>query len=278
MFFDDFAEGGFDHAFAMTRSVGDAFLDAYLPILARRKDTPYGERERDFQAYRRGRYVEFNLVFDRGTLFGLQSGGRTESILMSLPPIVKWRYDWHPEPGTPEAALYTDFLTARDWSMNKIPRRILIGLGILLLAVGLIGLIAWELLSSALEAKYLAQAAQKMTWQIRPGPSDRIRYPGQGPYDIRLGYSKLPDYLARLEKAGWQIDQQARISVRMARAADLGLFLPYHEKNQAGLSLVDSNDKPLYQAKYPTRGYSRFEDIPHGPGRTRCSTSRTASC
>jgi coproporphyrinogen III oxidase len=115
VFFDDFAEGGFDHAFAMTKSVGDAFLAAYLPILERRKDTAYGERERDFQAYRRGRYVEFNLVYDRGTLFGLQSGGRTESILMSLPPIVKWRYDWHPAPGTPEAALYTDFLTARDW-------------------------------------------------------------------------------------------------------------------------------------------------------------------
>jgi coproporphyrinogen III oxidase len=115
VFFDDFSEGGFDHAFAMTKSVGDAFLDAYLPILQRRKDIAYGERERDFQAYRRGRYVEFNLVYDRGTLFGLQSGGRTESILMSLPPIVKWRYDWHPEPGSAEASLYTDFLTARDW-------------------------------------------------------------------------------------------------------------------------------------------------------------------
>ncbi|MCL5061414.1 MAG: oxygen-dependent coproporphyrinogen oxidase [Candidatus Thermoplasmatota archaeon] len=115
VFFDDFAEGGFDHAFGMTKSVGDAFLTAYLPILERRKDTEYGERERDFQAYRRGRYVEFNLVYDRGTLFGLQSGGRTESILMSLPPIVKWRYDWHPEPGTPEAALTSDFLAARDW-------------------------------------------------------------------------------------------------------------------------------------------------------------------
>lgn len=115
IFFDDFSEGGFDHAFAMTRSVGDAFLAAYLTILERRKDIEYGERERDFQAYRRGRYVEFNLVYDRGTLFGLQSGGRTESILMSLPPIVKWRYDWRPEPGTPEAALYTDFLVAKDW-------------------------------------------------------------------------------------------------------------------------------------------------------------------
>ncbi len=115
VFFDDYAEGGFEQAFGMMQSVGNAFLDAYLPILQRRKDIDYGERERDFQAYRRGRYVEFNLVFDRGTLFGLQSGGRTESILMSLPPIVKWRYDWHPEPGTPEARLYTDFLTARDW-------------------------------------------------------------------------------------------------------------------------------------------------------------------
>jgi coproporphyrinogen III oxidase len=99
----------------MVRSVGDGFIDAYLPILKRRKDTPYGERERDFQAYRRGRYVEFNLVWDRGTHFGLQSGGRTEAILMSLPPIVKWRYDWHPEPGSLEAALYTDFLPHRDW-------------------------------------------------------------------------------------------------------------------------------------------------------------------
>ncbi|MFN3750490.1 MAG: oxygen-dependent coproporphyrinogen oxidase [Thiobacillus sp.] len=115
VFFDDFAEGGFDRAFAMTKSVGDAFLAAYLPILERRRDTPYGERERDFQAYRRGRYVEFNLVYDRGTLFGLQSGGRTESILMSLPPLVKWRYDWQPAAGTPEARLYTDFLPARDW-------------------------------------------------------------------------------------------------------------------------------------------------------------------
>ncbi|WP_395402184.1 oxygen-dependent coproporphyrinogen oxidase [Pseudoduganella sp. UC29_106] len=115
IFFDDFNALGFDQSYAMTRNVGDAFLNAYLPILEARKDAPYGERERDFQAYRRGRYVEFNLVFDRGTLFGLQSGGRTEAILMSMPPIVKWRYDWHPEPGSPEAALYTDFLPHRDW-------------------------------------------------------------------------------------------------------------------------------------------------------------------
>jgi coproporphyrinogen III oxidase len=115
IFFDDFNALGFEQSFAMTRSVGDHFLKAYLPILQRRRDTPYGERERDFQAYRRGRYVEFNLVYDRGTLFGLQSGGRSESILMSLPPLVKWRYDWHPVAGTPESRLYTDFLTQRDW-------------------------------------------------------------------------------------------------------------------------------------------------------------------
>ncbi|MBY0557037.1 MAG: oxygen-dependent coproporphyrinogen oxidase [Burkholderiaceae bacterium] len=115
VFFDDYNEGGFEASFAMMRSVGDAFLAAYQPILERRKATPYGERERDFQAYRRGRYVEFNLVFDRGTLFGLQSGGRTEAILMSMPPIVKWRYRWEPEAGSPEAALYSDFLPHRDW-------------------------------------------------------------------------------------------------------------------------------------------------------------------
>jgi len=116
VFFDDFSELGFESSFAMMRAVGDAFLHAYLPILQRRKDTPYSARERDFQAYRRGRYVEFNLVFDRGTLFGLQSGGRTESILMSMPPVVKWRYNWHPADGTPEAALYTDFLVHKDWT------------------------------------------------------------------------------------------------------------------------------------------------------------------
>ena len=115
IFFDDFSELGFEQTFALTRAVGDALLDAYVPIVERRRDTPYGERERDFQAYRRGRYVEFNLVWDRGTLFGLQSGGRTESILMSLPPIVKWRYDWKPEPGTAEAGLYRDFLLPKDW-------------------------------------------------------------------------------------------------------------------------------------------------------------------
>ena len=116
VFYDDFAELGFDDSFAMTRAVGDAFIEAYLPLVQRRRQMTYTERERDFQAYRRGRYVEFNLVFDRGTLFGLQSGGRTESILMSMPPVVKWRYDWKPEDGTPEARLYSDFLRPRDWA------------------------------------------------------------------------------------------------------------------------------------------------------------------
>jgi len=115
IFFDDLAERDFDFSFALMRSVGEHFVPAYEPIVARRRNHDYGERERDFQAYRRGRYVEFNLVFDRGTLFGLQSNGRTESILMSLPPIVKWRYDWRPEPGSAEARLYADFLQARDW-------------------------------------------------------------------------------------------------------------------------------------------------------------------
>lgn len=115
IFFDDFDEGGFDRSFAIVRSVGDAFLDAYVPIAQRRRTIPYGEREREFQALRRGRYVEFNLVCDRGTLFGLQSGGRTESILMSLPPRVSWRYDWQPESGSPEEALYRDYLPPRDW-------------------------------------------------------------------------------------------------------------------------------------------------------------------
>ena len=114
-FFDDFSEGGFDEAFGVMRSVGDAFLPAYLPIVERRRRTKFGERERGFQAYRRGRYVEFNLVWDRGTLFGLQSGGRTESILMSLPPVVAWRYDWKPAARSPEAKL-AKFLVPRDWA------------------------------------------------------------------------------------------------------------------------------------------------------------------
>ena len=115
IFYDDLNEPGFEASFALTRAVGDAFLDAYAPIVERRRDHAYGERERDFQLYRRGRYVEFNLVWDRGTLFGLQSGGRTESILASMPPVVRWRYDWHPEPGSPEARLYEVFLKPRDW-------------------------------------------------------------------------------------------------------------------------------------------------------------------
>jgi coproporphyrinogen III oxidase len=119
IFFDDLHEGGFAECFRLAQAVGDAFLPAYLPIAERRLAHPFGERERNFQAYRRGRYVEFNLVYDRGTLFGLQSGGRTESILMSLPPCVSWRYDWKPEPGSPEERLYTEFLTPRDWAEQQ---------------------------------------------------------------------------------------------------------------------------------------------------------------
>jgi coproporphyrinogen III oxidase len=116
IFFDDVAEGGFDRCFALARAVGDAFDGAYAPIVERRKAHPYSRRERAFQAYRRGRYVEFNLVWDRGTLFGLQSEGRTESILMSMPPAVTWRYDWRPGAGTPEARLYERYLVPRDWA------------------------------------------------------------------------------------------------------------------------------------------------------------------
>jgi coproporphyrinogen III oxidase len=115
LFFDDLNEGGFEQCFKFLQAVGDSYIKAYLPIVNRRKDTPFGERERDFQLYRRGRYVEFNLVYDRGTLFGLQSGGRTESILMSLPPLVKWRYNWQPEEGSAEAELYQTFLKPQDW-------------------------------------------------------------------------------------------------------------------------------------------------------------------
>jgi membrane peptidoglycan carboxypeptidase len=146
--------------------------------------------------------------------------------------------------------------------MRKLPRRILIGLGIVLLAVALIALLAYELLSSAVEARFLARTAQKMTWELQPGPSDRIRYPGQGPYDVRLGYGKLPTYLERLQQNGWQIDEQARLSVQMARVADLGLFLPYHEKDQAGLTLLDSTREPYFTSRHPTRVYPDFAAIP----------------
>ena len=115
IFFDDFSEGGFSEAFALVRSVGSSFTGAYEPILARRQDMPYGERERAFQLYRRGRYVEFNLVYDRGTLFGLQSGGRAESILVSMPPLARWEYCWEPEPNSPEARFAEEFLVPRDW-------------------------------------------------------------------------------------------------------------------------------------------------------------------
>jgi coproporphyrinogen III oxidase len=116
LFFDDFNELGFAQSFALAQAVGDAYLPAYLPIVARRRSVPYGDRERQFQLLRRGRYVEFNLVWDRGTLFGLQSGGRTASILMSLPPLVRWDYDWRPEPGSAEARLHEVFLPPRDWA------------------------------------------------------------------------------------------------------------------------------------------------------------------
>ena len=119
LFFDDFDQGGFDNAFGLIQSVAASYAKAYIPIVTRRKDTPYGERERDFQLYRRGRYVEFNLVWDRGTHFGLQSNGRVESILMSLPNQVTWRYNWAPEPGTPEATLYERYLHPRDWAGMK---------------------------------------------------------------------------------------------------------------------------------------------------------------
>jgi coproporphyrinogen III oxidase len=115
LFFDDYNDGGFDNSFKLFKSVGDSFLEAYLPIVDRRKDHHFNDQQKNFQLYRRGRYVEFNLIYDRGTLFGLQSGGRTESILMSLPPQVRWQYDWQPEPGSKEEALYTEFLPARDW-------------------------------------------------------------------------------------------------------------------------------------------------------------------
>ena len=120
LFFDDLNAGGFERCFGLMQSVGDHYLDAYVPIVERRHQTPFGAREREFQLYRRGRYVEFNLVYDRGTLFGLQSGGRTESILMSLPPLVRWEYDWTPEAGSAEARLYERYLQPRDWLHEEI--------------------------------------------------------------------------------------------------------------------------------------------------------------
>ena len=115
LFFDDFNSLGFEQSFAFMQAVGNSYIHAYLPIVQRRREQPYGDRERSFQLYRRGRYVEFNLVYDRGTLFGLQTGGRTESILMSMPPMVRWEYDWHPEAGSAEAELYEQYLIDRDW-------------------------------------------------------------------------------------------------------------------------------------------------------------------
>lgn len=120
LFFDDLNQWGFEKSFAFMRAVGDSYCDAYVPIVEHRKATPYEQKQRDFQLYRRGRYVEFNLVYDRGTLFGLQTGGRTESILMSLPPLVRWEYDWHPDEGSEEAKLYQQFLKPRDWLADEV--------------------------------------------------------------------------------------------------------------------------------------------------------------
>lgn len=122
LFFDDYHEISFEHSFALTQSIGDHFIKGYAPIVTKRKNMPYGKQEKTFQQYRRGRYVEFNLIYDRGTLFGLQSGGRTESILMSLPPEVIWKYNWNPEVGTPEASLYSEYLPARDWLATEITK------------------------------------------------------------------------------------------------------------------------------------------------------------
>ncbi len=146
--------------------------------------------------------------------------------------------------------------------MSRFSRRLLIGFILLLLTLGVAALVAWELLSSALEARYLAKTAQKMTWQMKPGPSERIRYPGGGPYDVRLGYTRLPEFLQRLQQTGWQIDEQAKLSIQMARVADLGLFLPYHEKDQTGITLYDSAGQSLYASRQPVRVYENFAAIP----------------
>ena len=146
--------------------------------------------------------------------------------------------------------------------MHRFSRRILIGLAVLLLLLCIIGLIAWELLSSTFEARYLANTMQKMTWRVEPGPSKRIVFPKYGPYDVRMGYSKLPDYTRRLKSYGWSITEQAKVSIQMERVAELGLFLPYREKDQGGITLFDANDQLLYQYRSPARIYARFEDIP----------------
>lgn len=146
--------------------------------------------------------------------------------------------------------------------MHRFSRRILIGLALLLLLLSIIGLVAWEVLSSTFEARYLAKTMQKMTWRIEPGPSDRIHFPEHGPYDVRLGYSKLPAYTNRLKSYGWGIQEQAKISIQMARVGELGLFLPYREKDQGGITLFDSSGQLLYQYRSPGRVYTRFEDIP----------------
>ena len=146
--------------------------------------------------------------------------------------------------------------------MHKIPRRILIGLALLLLLLSIAGLVVWELVSSTFEARYLARTVQKMTWRMEPGASERIHFPQNGPYDVRLGYSKLPSYTARLKTYGWGIQEQAKISIQMARVGELGLFLPYREKDQGGITLLDAAGTPLYQYQSPARIYTRYEEIP----------------
>ena len=146
--------------------------------------------------------------------------------------------------------------------MHRFSRRILIGFALLLLLLSIVGLVAWELLSSTFEARYLTKTVQKMTWRMQPGPSDRIRFPGKGPYDVRLGYSNMPTYTERLKKHGWHIEEQAKISIQMARVGELGMFLPYREKDQGGITLLDAAGTPLYQYQSPARIYARFEDIP----------------
>ncbi|MGA7179048.1 MAG: transglycosylase domain-containing protein [Thiobacillaceae bacterium] len=147
--------------------------------------------------------------------------------------------------------------------MHRFPRRLLISLGMLLLILlAVIGVLVWELMSSDIQAKYFAKTARKMTFEVKEGPSDRIRFPQAGPYDLRMGYSQIPAFTARLSGAGWQIGKQAKISIQMARVEDLGINPPYREKNQGGLTLLDSEDKPLFQSRYPQRIYSRFEDVP----------------
>ncbi|MGA9992707.1 MAG: transglycosylase domain-containing protein, partial [Thiobacillaceae bacterium] len=147
--------------------------------------------------------------------------------------------------------------------MHRYPRRLLVSLGVLLLIVFAgVGILVWELLSSDIQAKYFSSIARKMTYVLQTGSSDRIRFPKPGPYDLRMGYSQIPSYAERLERQGWLIDKQAKVSIQMVRVQDLGLNPPYREKNQGGLTLLDSDGALLFQSRYPQRVYARFEDVP----------------